>query len=224
MGTILASAIVNQAATILQDTTNVRWPAPELLGWLNAGQQDIVLYKPNASVKNAARQLSPGTRQALPTDGIALLDVTRNLGTTGNTPGRAIRIVAREVLDAQLPDWHTATATAEVKHYVYSAADPKHYYVYPPQPSSSCGWVEEIYSCAPPNVTINQPIALDDIYANILLDYILYRAYSKDAEYSANEKNAATHFTAYVNALRGKTGAEQLADPNDKGAANTPQR
>lgn len=218
MSTILASALIDKAAIILQDTTNITWPRAELLGWLNAGQQDIVLYKPNASVKNAVRKLDAGTRQTLPTDAIALLELVRNMGTTGGTPGRAIRVVSREVLDAQVPDWHSADPSSEVKHYVFNEADPKHYYVYPPNTGS--GYVEEVYCCTPATVAEGQPIALDDIYANILLDYILYRGYSKDTDYAADIKLADVHFQAYTTALRGKVGAEQVASPNRRAPAN----
>jgi hypothetical protein len=62
--------------------------------------REVVLHKPNSSVRNTPFALVAGTRQSLPPDGVQLLDVVRNL------PARGVRIVAREILDAQLPDWH----------------------------------------------------------------------------------------------------------------------
>lgn len=76
MPTILASSIITKAATLLQDPTNVRWPADELLGWLNDGQREIVLQKPDAYSINEAVKLAAGTKQALPAAGIRLLAVT----------------------------------------------------------------------------------------------------------------------------------------------------
>ena len=104
MGTIIASTIIDKAQTILQDTTGIRWPDDELLGWLNDGQREIVIYKPNASVKNQSVALAAGTKQTIPADGVQLIDIPLNKGN-GSTPGRSIRITMREVLDAQVANF-----------------------------------------------------------------------------------------------------------------------
>lgn len=57
------------------------------------------------------------------------------------------------------------------------------------------------------------PIKLDDIYANVILDYILYRAYSKDAEYAANATRASLHYQAFTSALGAKTQVDAGNDP-----------
>lgn len=220
MPTITVNSIVEKAQIILQDTTGVRWPNSELLGWLNDGQREIVLLKPNAFVKNQSVQLATGTKQALPADGVQLIDVVRNMGTDGATPGRATRIVTREILDSQTPDWHSSAASNVARHYTYTALDPKTFYVYPPQPSSNRGWVEIIYGAAPTEATLGGVITLDDIYQTVLVDYILYRAYSKDAEYAANQANAIKHQQAYMTALTGKFAAEGAANPNSTAPAN----
>lgn len=220
MATITAASIIAKAQTILQDSTGVRWPDTELLGWLNDGQREIVLFKPNAFVKNTAVKLVGGTKQALPADGVQLLDVVRNMGTDGQTPGRAVRITMREVLDSQLPNWHIETATTEAQHYMYSFLDPKNYYVYPPQPTSGQGYVELIYAASPTEAALNGTITLDDIYQTVLVDYILYRAYSKDTEFSADQNRAAAHQSAYIAALTGKAKVEAGANPNTTAPAN----
>lgn len=221
MGTIIARAVIEKAQIILQDTTGVRWPSDtELLGWLNDGQREVMVFKPNANVKNVAVKLATGTKQQLPADGVQLIDVVRNMGTDGNTPGRAIRIVMREVLDAQVPNWHNATPAAEAKHYTYTVLDPKTFYVYPPQPSSNQGYAELVYGAAPVDATINGAITLDDIYQNVLVDYILYRAYSKDTEYAADQNRAATHQSAYIASLTGKAKVEAGVNPNMTAPAN----
>lgn len=218
-----ARSIIERAQAQLQDAAGVRWPATELLGWLNDGQREVVILKPNSHVKNIAVRLASGTKQSLPTDGVQLIDVVRNMGADGNTPGRAIRIVMREILDAQVPNWHIATAAVEVKHYVYSLLDPKNFYVYPPQPAANQGYVEMVYGAAPADATLNGPITLDDIYQNVLVDYILYRAYSKDTEYAADQNRAATHQNAYIAALTGKAKVEVGGEPQFNGSGQ-PQR
>ncbi len=220
MGTILASEVINKVQIVLQDTTGVRWPdSTELLGWLNDGQREVLIYKPNAYVKNESVTLVAGTKQSLPASGIQLIDVPRNMGANGSTPGRAIRIVTREILDAQNPDWHTMPAAAVTKHYTYSPFDPKHFYNYPPATGST--QVEVIYSAAPEDVgSLSTAITLDDIYQNVLVDYVLYRAYSKDTDYAANPERAAACQAAYIAALTGKTQAEVISNPNTTAPAN----
>lgn len=219
MGTIIASAVIEKAQIILQDTTGVRWPSStELLGWLNDGQREVMVYKPNANVKNMAVRLASGTKQSLPSDGVQLIDVVRNMGTNGSTPGRAIRIVLREILDAQVPNWHIETPATDVKHYTFSLLDPKSFYVYPP--SNGSGFVEVVYGATPANASFSGPITLDDIYQNVLVDYILYRAYSKDTEYAADQNRAASHQNAYIAALTGKAKVEAGVNPNTTAPAN----
>lgn len=220
MSTITVQAVIDKTQVILQDTTGIRWPDNELLDWLNDGQREIVLYKPNAFIKNVAVKLAAGTKQGLPADGVQLIDVVRNMGSGGSTPGRAIRITMREVLDAQLPDWHLETASSSVKHYMYSLLDPKNYYVYPPQPAAGQGYVEIVYGASPTDAIIGGTITLDDIYQNVLVDYILYRAYSKDAEYAADQTRAGQHQQAYIAALAGKTQVEVGVNPNSMAPAN----
>lgn len=220
MATLTAQSVIDKAQIILQDTTGIRWPDAELLGWLNDGQREIVLYKPNAYVKNSAVALVPGTKQELPGDGVQLIEVVRNMGTNGTTPGKAIRITIREILDAQLPDWHFSEPSAVVKHYMYSLLDPKHFYVFPPQPNTSPGYVELIYGASPAEATLVSTITLDDIYQTVLVDYILYRAYSKDSEYSADSARANLHQAAYMAGLTGKAKVEMGVNPNTTAAAN----
>lgn len=212
MATITVSAVLTRCAVLLQDPTNIRWPQAELLDWLNDGQREIALYKPNAFVKNLSRPLTAGTKQALPADGVSLVDVVRNMGTNGTTPGAAVRAVAREILDSQTPNWHAATPATAIKHFVYSVLDPKNFYVYPP--SDGTGQVEVIYAAAPADATLVGTITLDDIFVTALVNYVLYRAYSKDAEFAANASAAAAYYQAFQGNLAGKAGAEASSNPN----------
>lgn len=212
MATLLVSQLLTNVSILLQDTTNVRWSQAELLGWMNDGQREIALYKPNAFTKNIAFQLAAGTRQTVPTDCVSLIDVVRNLGANGTTPGRAVRTVSREILDAQTPYWHSATPTAEVIHFTYTPLDLKHFYVYPPQ--TGANQVEMVYVASPTDATLTSTITLDDIYISALTDYTLYRAYSKDAEYAANTALASAYYQNFTALIQGKATAEAASNPN----------
>ena len=214
MATITVASILTKVSTILQDPTNIRWPTDELILWLNDGQRETALYKPNAFVVNAAVICVTGTKQTLPSTAVSLIDVVRNMGTNGTTPGNAIRAVSREILDSQVPGWHASTPSAVTKHFVYTPLDSKTFYVYPPQPSSSQGYVELVYVAAPTDATSGSTITIDDIYVTALISYILFRAYSKDAEYANNSTLAATYYQQFQGLLQGKVTAEAASNPN----------
>lgn len=214
MATITAASVLTKVSTILQDPTNIRWPTDELLSWLNDGQREISLYKPNAFVTNAAVVCAAGTKQVLPSSAISLIDVVRNMGTAGTTPGNSIRAVSREILDTQIPNWHASTASATVKHFVYTPLDPKTFYVYPPQPASGQGYVELVYVAAPTDAVIGGTITIDDVYVTGLINYTLYRAYSKDAEYANNTALATAYYQQFQGLLQGKVTAESVSNPN----------
>lgn len=215
MGTILASAIVDKAEILLRDSTNVQWTAAELLGWLNDGQREIVVVRPDANALTKTVQLVAGTRQTLgsgaTSDAVMLLRVVRNMGTTGTTPGNAIRVVPWDILDTNRPGWHSDTQTAAVQNIVYDPRNSKQFYVYPP--NTGAGYVEMMYSAVPTAVaSLATAITLDDVYANALLDYILYRAYS--TPYVGNATAAAAHLGAFQASL-GAGGSNVLTNsPN----------
>ncbi len=211
--TTVASAIIANASTLLQDTTNVRWPTLELLAWLNEGQREIAAVKPNASITHGNIALIGGTKQTLPTGAISLIEIIRNRGSSGVSEGNAVRLITREILDAQIPDWHSVTATLVVKHYMYSPLSPRTFYVYPPM--SSTAYVEGIYVSAPTDAaTVAANIGVDDIYAPALLNYVMYRAHSKEAEYTANAALATAYYQTFQAQLGMKVTAESATNPN----------
>lgn len=221
MGTMTGQDIIDRAQIVLQDQAGVYWPgATELLLWLNDGQREVVIYKPTALVKNVAVKLQAGTKQTLPTDGLNLMDVPRNMGTDGQTPGSVVRIISREVLDAVDPDWHASAPSTSVAHYLYASNDPLHLYVYPPQPASNQGYVEMVYGARPQDLpTLADTIELDDVFAGVLVDYVLFRALSKDSEV-ADANRAQMHQQAYLTALTGKMKGEASSNPNTSAPAH----
>ena len=211
MGTITGTNIVNRARKILQDTTTggTRWLDAELLDWINDAQREVVLLKPNAYSTVEDLTLIAGTRQSLPASGLLLLSLVRN------TSGRAVRRVDRNILDSENPVWHSSTASATVEHYVFDEDSPTTFWVFPPQPNSGFGVVELIMSTAPADLgSLGAVITLNDIYANVILDYLLYRAYSKDTDYAGNGQRAANHYQAFNNSLGVRSQIDFTSSPN----------
>jgi hypothetical protein len=178
----------------------------ELVRYLNDGQREVVLYRPDSMVTNATVALVAGAKQAVPTNGSKLIDVIRNTAGTK----RSVRMTVRNILDTQSPNWYNLAGVTEILHYMYDARDPKVFYVYPPAASTGAS-VEIVYSAYPTDITepadgalytaVTGNISLPDIYGNVLADYILYRAYTKDSEYAGNAQRAQAHYAAFQAAL-----------------------
>ena len=227
MAVITARDVINRAKTIIQDETGVRWPDVELLEWFNTAQRLIVLLKPDTSVVVEAVALTGGTKQTLPDNGVMLIDLIRNLGTDGDTAGRAITVIPREVLDAQRPLWHSETASSTVKHFVYDKRTPKTYFVYPPQPTVDPGYVEQSRSISPTDCVLadhdgvssggsDSVISIDDVYEGPLLDLVLSRAYSKDSDYAGNGARSLAHRDSAYQTLGVKEQVEAINEPEAK--------
>lgn len=218
MPTITAGSIVERARQMLWDAESVRWTEEALLSFLNAGQGAIVLARPEACVKNVALALAAGTKQALPADGVRLIDVVRNLGIDGLTPGRSVRIVEREVLDSQRPDWHAETQSQRIQHFCFDPRDQRHFYVYPPATAGT--HVEAIYSASPPEIHFDEPgawrgsvIGLDDPYQDALQSFILYRAYAMDSESAVHAQKAQAWYSVFLQSLNLQAQGDNAADP-----------
>ncbi|MFM7012546.1 MAG: DUF6682 family protein [Betaproteobacteria bacterium] len=204
--TIAAQSIIRRVVETIQDNTSIRWPVAELVRYLNDGQREVVLYRPDSMVTNAPITLVSGAKQSLPANGAKLIDVVRN--TEGTK--RSVRMTSRSILDTQSPNWYDLTGVTEVLHYMYDPRDPRTFYVYPPAAASGAS-IEIVYAAYPTDITeptdgalytaVTGNISLPDIYGNVLADYILYRAYTKDSEYAGNVQRAQGHYAAFQAAL-----------------------
>jgi hypothetical protein len=221
MGTLTGANLIDRIQDTLQDTTSVRWPEAELLRYINDAQREIVNFKPEASATHANVTLVAGTEQSLPSGGLRLIKVTRNMsGAASDATGkRAIRIVDVDILDSQEPDWHDPTVTGDaahgttVKHYAFDPDDPKKYYVYPGVSGSV--YIEIVYSGSPTDLSAtSDTISIDDIYGNAIIDFVLYKAYLKDAEYAGNQQRAGTHYQLFTSSISGGGQAETNLNPN----------
>ena len=215
MGSILASALINQVSELVQDQSNVVWTQLECLGWLNDAQRAIVSIRPDSSILNQSITLVSGTKQSI--TGLRLMACTRNMGTDGLTPGRAIRLVERGIKDEFEPDWHTETAAIAVKEYVFDARLPKEFYVSPPVHASIVVQIEVSESVNPTEMTVvGDTIALEDIYSPSMIEWALYRCLSREAEETPNIQRAASHFQQFFSLLGAKLNPDMAINPKVK--------
>lgn len=231
-----AAEILIKAGVLLNDEDAVRWSLQELADWLNAGQKAIVLAKPSALSGSVVLELSEGTLQGLPplteeTRYIALLRLLRNITDIGppRVGGRAVRDTTRDILDSAEPNWHDGSRVPfkpAVRQYVFDEANPREFYVYPG--NDGTGLIEAVVSILPAKIVAAvetgpvdptniahwaTPIDLDPLYDDVLLDYILFRAYSRD-DLAGNPGRAQAYYMSFANAVGLKIRTEAQTGPN----------
>lgn len=229
----LAKTITDKASVFLADASQTRWLPSELLGWLNDGQSEICSLVPNANPSTSIVVLLAGTKQSAPTDALYINGFIRNMGVGGTTPGGVIRQVTRNFLNSFIVGWPNATPSITVSHIAYDPADSNvDFYTYPPQPASGMSSIEIVYSKTPDIIasTGTPVITIKDIYANALLDYVLYRAFGKDSEYGNQSDRSQIHYKMFSQAIGIKYTIEKaensgyLHTGEKQQQANSPQK
>lgn len=198
---------MNRAAALLNDEEHVRWQESELLEWLNDGQR-VVAKGPatDVYVLRANVTATAGTVQTLPSDALRLVDVVKNVSS-----GSAIFQSDYATVDVLSSSWRASTAgAAEV--YFYDERNPKQFEVYPPQAGGEL--IEVVYNAQPGNASVNGNITISDMYADSLIDYIVYRALSKDTEDSSPDFQRATAFyRAFLVGIGYKDAVDTATEP-----------
>ncbi|WP_296763706.1 DUF6682 family protein [Sediminimonas sp.] len=227
---LTAKDVLSRARVVLQDAGSTRWLLPELLDWLNDGLRSVALYKPSAISETKVLELAEGTYQEL-AEGQQLLRATRNItslvAATPRVGGPVITPIAREILDAQQPNWHDTTAvpfSATVRHIMSDIMDPRIFYVYPG--NDGTGKIEATVSREPTTIAVeggddvndiasyNIALPISPIYMDPLLDFILYRAFSKDMQMAGSAQRSVAHYQNFMNALNLRQQIEAGANVN----------
>lgn len=230
MAVTTVGTIINNVKLVLQEVTaaGTRWANEELIRWLNESYQAVVQIKPDSASVNESIELEPGTKQSIPASGLRLLDVVRNTASGSDKLG--IMVTTRRALDSTRRGWHADDPSLNIEQFVFDEQDPRHFYTYPP--AASGAEVEIIYAAVPQPHDVNegleglkdQAIRLPDSFAPVITDYILYRAYSKDAAHAANLNRAQMHMQAYMAALGQKVEVHRFTSPNAPDMSSNPPR
>ncbi len=185
-----AQTIIDEVSAQLNDEGLTTWTEEKLLRYITTGIQAITFVRPDAYSLVDSVQLAAGSKQDLPAGYRRLVEVKRNLGTDGNTPGRPINNVEEDAHD--LFELAPESPAAVVKDYSYDERTPRTFYVYPP--NDGTGWVEFSAMRTPPDVTApEQELVLGDIYRNALVQWVMFRAYSIEVDSASSQQRAQEH-------------------------------
>lgn len=206
--------LMYRAGLLLQDEDHVRWTVKELIEWINEGVGAVVRMKPAAAARRGVFALDPGSRQTLDPSDVQLIDIVCNIGADDVTPGRAVRMTDRHLLDSANPDWHNMTKSVTVRHFTYDDRVPTVFYVYPP--AAAGAKVEIMRSVLPDDVANDGDyVGLSIEYTDTLLNYLVFRCLSKDSEY-AQASMATGYYQAFTSSMGIAEAGEQATTPSAK--------
>lgn len=247
--TILVKEALWRVCGLLNDTDPQfdRWPEIELVDWVNDAQLAIAKFLPIAASRIDSMRLKPGVRQSLeaiapadlvPGDGVApsapvlgtsLIAVKCNMGANGTTPGAAVRIADREMLDAQDATWR-ARSGQTVKHVIYDPATPRYFDVCPAVPATPAVWVEVAYNAQPRKIpaggepgapiyhyagSSSVTLSVHDEHIDDVVNYAVARALLKNSAVTLDQR-AAGFVALFVNSLNAKVEVATGHNPNLK--------
>ena len=189
-----------------QDEQNADFEVSELIGLYNMTLRLIVSLVPRAYTITKTWQMAAGTFQSIPSDGIKLVDILRNLGTDGLTPGGAITLVDHEAMRKLVPNWSSETPTQEAQHFMRLPDMDASFYVYPP--SDGTGHIEGIVATMPPTVVFDdgglwesQRIPLSDEFVPAIPDGMLYNAYDDDSDIPGTATRSQLYYGRFTQLL-----------------------
>jgi len=206
MATITIGHLIDMALDQVQDEERGLWDYQDLINWYNFGTRRIVSIDPRANPITVAIALANGIKQTIPSGGIAWLNVIRNMGTDGSTPGRGIVQTTLEALSRSYPSYSTETASATIYNWMPDVADKTIFRVYPP--ASAPSYVEIEYGKVPTIIVYdaagdwqNAFIGIKENYIDPLMNYLLHRAFGKDTDIPGNIEKAALYYGLFLTGM-----------------------
>lgn len=192
--------IISTARMLYNDTDSVllRIEDTELLAYFNDGMREVSGLQPAVFNTIGDFECVAGQCDQAVTfpDAQALIKVQCIHG------GNVVHEADMKSLDAFLPGWRTATAAAAV-NWMREPGDPLRFFIYPKAPVDQT--LDVMYVRNPTVLVLADTITeIPSGYFPAMVDYLVYRAESRDDEHS-NSGRAAAHYQAFVAKIKGAT-------------------
>jgi hypothetical protein len=202
--TILVSDVLDPVAVTLLDRLHRTWTEPELIGYLNEALRATAFVKPDMYVVQDAFAPTAGVLQVLPTDSVALLDITRNLGGRN----RVVTQVDEGLLEEANRFWPAATQQAEVEHFTADPRNSLRFRVFPP--NDGTGSIEMLRGAYPPAIHYAaEDLPVPGSYQSAFTNFVLSRAYAKNSK--RQDLSKASYYMQQWAALLGLKSQSQTA-------------
>lgn len=214
MANVTVGHAVGMVLEVLQDdqTTPEHWTKENLLNWYNLAGREVVSLAPDANTIFESIKLAAGVKQSIPASRIGLIDVIRNMGVDGITPGPGITKTDSRIITVYQRAWITATATAVIKNWAPESLSA--FFVSPP--SDGTTYVEIKVASVPDKVIYDAGglwesalVGVSERYVGAVINWILYRAYQKDSDFPGNEARSKDYYQQFLMACGAGQGKGQ---------------
>lgn len=199
MSTYTVGSMVDVVEKKAVDENNDDFSKAELINLYNLSLRFIVSLVPRAYTIQSSQKLAAGTLQSLPYDGLRLVNVLRNMGTDGETPGASILEASLAAMNRLVPNWSTETAAATVDQFMRILEMDASFYVSPP--NDGTGYIQMVYAAMPPTSTYDadddwedDKIPLSDEFVPAIPDAMLFHAYDDDTDIPGNTPRSQYYY------------------------------
>lgn len=216
---MLVSEMLNRASIELTDTQRISWGLDDLISYYNSAISAVASARPDIFIKTQLFACAAGTRQTAPAGTIKLIDVERNTLT-----GKTIRYVSRADLESLIPSWASSTGGVETELYVHEPTNITAFWLYPGvQAGVNVDLVLSILPATVTKATVESGVnvQVDDRYITPCLDWIMYRAFMRDSEVTANASRGQLHLQSFKQALSVSTETDATMLAMRDGQAST---
>lgn len=203
MSTTIKS-ILERVVGTLNDDISTTWTLQDLVRYLNDGQRDMHVWRPDLFHVEVEHTLAAGVKQALPASGSKLIDILANAAGTFQPVTR----IQRALLDAQVRGWRASTPALEIDHFTYDERQPLVFEVYPPALDTSKVMLE--YASVPAECplpalntvleSVTGDINVPDLQGTALQHYICFRCYAEGSE-PGNAARAQAYVALFAEVL-----------------------
>lgn len=246
--TLTVREVLWRVSVLLQDTSPqfTRWPEQQTVLWLEDAQNAIWKFLPLAASRIDTVKLRPGTLQSIasiapadclpsegpqptePVMGTQFLRMIVNRGADGLTPGKAIRMTSRELMDSQNLNWQTI-AKPSVDSFMFDPDTPRSYWVTPGATENV--WAQIAYTAQPKRIPnpgtpgaelyrfdgANQtPISIGDEHVDDIVNYIAARSFMRNSQNAGDTGKAQQFAGMFLQSLNSKIAAVSGNNPNLK--------
>lgn len=198
---IHVSDIINRVAKELIDDGFVYWSADEHISNLNDAVSAILFVKPEATRATVEVDVATGqSRISLPGDAYTILSVNQ-------VDGIGVQYIAMSELDRLYPDWRNMTDTPS--NWTKYDNEDTSFWLFPAPNADTKAEID--YAKQVRASSIDDTLSIQATYEPMLFDYMLYRAYSKNANSEASVARANLHLRSFELLLKGKSNIDVRA-------------
>ncbi len=206
------SALESKVSELLTDTTNVVWTSGQVQQWLAESERQIILLRPDANA--VSEEFDPDdnvSKQLIPFDSFRFLDIPHNV--VSGSPGRAITIIQRSILDDLDPKWHTAEASDTIEHFVYNDLVPEVFYLYPRPNSSARIEIQTSKIPTAPNFGADPDISISDAFEGAMIEYAVWRCLSRADDQNPDAQSAELAYQKFIQLIGLESNSKVQSSP-----------